>query len=563
MDFWTAYGGDIKHSEINNLIKDGTPLETLFEQPTFLDEFYSQQSYLVEYLSRLDVVQKLVSYITEVDDFEKNSYTSACHYPFYAFTIFSNCNVKITEILYNNEELLSDLLFVGSKNPDQYITSQGYLFGMVKNWLAPTNPLADTFIKILKSQSEKFVLPLIHHLCRSNAEIIKEILSSNAENFHDYQASIFEYVIYFYLNEKFDADFVEANSEVFQNLFSIFKFLTEESIKFEYKKNYIQKLFYIKCIKNQDLLFELSYFRVIVLNYLAKTKQIKSQVIDIVFANQYNNFELRSQRIAYLVSILSFYRLLSANPEFLEFVKIEFVEFLVGLLRFAPKNDILHFNLVSTLTNISGWINSNPQALFNTCSFIFNEHSLIASQPDRKQVGPSFISTHFLGKILDKLDVERLADPRLKYQINQLKQLYTQIFKKLCFEGVNESAISLKRANIKLDIDNEFELFGSQQAKESHEGIRNTFEPAKTHIGLSNNGQHENKAILENFKLEPPKANRKDPFANLDFNKGAVTTSSVLNPIPTINPSYGSSKNGTFEITGHTTKNPNSDLFTK
>jgi hypothetical protein len=517
MDFWSTYGGEIKHSEINSLIKNNASLETLFEQPTFLDEFYSQQAYLIEYLSRPEVVRQLVSYITEVDDFNGKSYTTACHFPFYAFTIFSNCNVKVTEVLFGSEELLSQLMQVGSKDHDQYITSQGYLFGMIKNWLAPTNPLLETFVRILKNNSERYVLPLVQNFFRSNSEIIKEILSSNVENFQAYQSSVFDYLIYFYLNEKFNRALVTANPEIFQNLFAVFKYLTDESIKFEYKKNYISKLFLVKNIKYREFAYELVYFRLVILNYLAKTMQVQSCAIDFGFMNLYKSFSLRSQQITFLVVASNLLRLLSANKEFEGCFSIETLEYLFDVLKFAPSNDILHFNVATILQNMSGWINSSPQNLAIVCSFVVGSNNFAAAQSssnNNKYKNPAYLSTHFLSKILDRLAIERLGDEKQRNQMNQLKSAYFKNFKKLCFDGVNESVISLKKPTIKFDIDNEFELFGSQQAKDSHDGIRNSFEPTKAYRGSVKPELFETFSMFDNNKLGNSLLAKSDSFAN-------------------------------------------------
>lgn len=564
MDFWTTYGGEIKHSEINNLIKSNATLETLFEQPTFLDEFYSQQAYLIDYLSQPDVVRKLVSYITEVDDFYGKSYTKACHYPFYAFTIFSNCNVKVTDVLFNSEEMMTKLMQVGSKDHDQFITSQGYLFGMIKNWLTPTNPQLDTFIRILKNNSEKYVLPLVQNFCRSNAEIIKEILSSNVENFQTYQSSVFDYLIYFYLNEKFNRALATANPEIFQNLFAVFKYLTDESVKFEYKKNYISKLFLVKNIKYREFAYELIYFRLVILNYLAKTMQVQSCAIDFEFMNSYKNFATRVQQVSFLIVASNFFRLLSANKEFESCLSVEFLEFLFEALKFAPTNDILHFNVATILQNISSWINSSQQTLTIVCSFVVGSNNMATAQSssnNNKYKNPSYFSSHFLSKILDRLAIEKLGDERQRSQMNQLKSAYLKNFKKLCFDGVNESVISLKKPTVKFDIDNEFELFGSQQAKESHDGIRNSFEPTKSYRGSIKPELFETFSMFDNNKLGGSLLTKSDTFANTNVFAKANSVAMSKSPKDRVASVSGNPKNNLFESVNDIPAQINFDPF--
>jgi len=564
MDFWTTYGGEIKHSEINNLIKNNAPLETLFEQPTFLDEFYSQQSYLIDYLSQPDIVRRLVAYITDVDDFYGKSYTKDCHYPFYAFTIFSNCNVKISEVLFNSEELMTRLMQVGSKDHDQFITSQGYLFGMIKNWLAPTNPQLEVFIRILKNNSEKYVLPLVQNFSRSNAEIIKEILSSSVENFQAYQSSVFDYLIYFYLNEKFNRALVTANPEIFQNIFAVFKYLTDESIKFEYKKNYIPKLFVVKNIKYREFAYELVYFRLVILNYLAKTMQIQSCPIDFAFMNLYKSFSTRIQQVTFLIIASNFLRLLSANKEFEGNLSVEFLEYLFEALKFAPTNDILHFNVAAILQNIGAWINSSQQTLAIVCSFIVGSNNFAAAQSssnNNRYKNPSYFSSHFLSKILDRLVIEKLPDERQRTQMNQIKSAYLKNFKKLCFDGVNESVISLKKPTVKFDIDNEFELFGSQQAKESHDGIRNSFEPTKSYRGSVKPELFETFSMFDNNKLGGPLLTKSDTFANTNVFAKANSVSGDKSPKNRVAALSLNPKNHLFESANNMPTQINFDPF--
>ena len=213
MNFWDAFGNDVKQSEVKNLINQNASFETICDQPTFIDEFLAQNDYILNYLSENNILEKLVSYITDVSDFKEAQYSQKCHYSYFSFIILSTCNSKVYDQLFNRSDLLERLFAIPNQNPETYVTSQGYFAAMVKNWISNQNSRQNSFIKFLDLNFSRFILPIVHNLSASNAEIIKEILTSRAESLDKQMLNLFQYLTDYYISENFDPNFLLKNPE--------------------------------------------------------------------------------------------------------------------------------------------------------------------------------------------------------------------------------------------------------------------------------------------------------------------------------------------------------------
>lgn len=129
------------------------------------------------------------------------SVADVSHYSFYSFKAIADCNPKLTEILILDKKHLKKLFSLINDNNDTNITSRGYFQSILKNFLSDINSHLVTFVRRLKENPEQFVFPLVKNLNRSNSEIIKDILSSENEKLKKLQLCIFEFLLFFFLNE--------------------------------------------------------------------------------------------------------------------------------------------------------------------------------------------------------------------------------------------------------------------------------------------------------------------------------------------------------------------------
>lgn len=106
------------------------------------------------------------------------SFQQAAKYAFLSFKVISDCHPKITELIITNKNHMKLLFSLINDNAEANITSRGYFQSILKNFLTDLNPHLYLFVKELKSQAERYIFPLVKNLNKSNAEIIKDILSS-------------------------------------------------------------------------------------------------------------------------------------------------------------------------------------------------------------------------------------------------------------------------------------------------------------------------------------------------------------------------------------------------
>jgi hypothetical protein len=118
----------------------------------------------------------------------------------------------------------------------------------LKNFLSDINQHLSFFIRQLKINAEEFIFPLVKNLNKSNAEVIKDILSSPNEKLYKLQLCVFEFLLYFFLNENFTTSNLDAT---FDNLIDVFRTLSTLDRTYQYKMKYEHTLYSEKYVKNE------------------------------------------------------------------------------------------------------------------------------------------------------------------------------------------------------------------------------------------------------------------------------------------------------------------------
>ena len=394
---------DQKTPNLDVLIKNNASLTTLFNHPQYLDETYNQGSTLGKYLSSKKKISDLLDWIyqplkiTKIDNKKKN-----CKYSFYAYTTISNCLPEILLVIIKNSDLMKKLfLFINKNSENLCITSLGYFQEIIKNFLSENNPYLNLFIKVLKINPELYIFPLIQNLTKSNSEIIKEILGKNNTKLKKLQLCVFEFLLYFYLNEKF----VVYDNFVFLNLVDIFHFLlkNEDVIIYKYKLKYEFTLYSDDFVINKKFSEPIYFLKLALLNYIAKTKQIKTCQNPNKFLNTFKKFKKSKKNFFYLKELLNFFFYLSNNEEFEENIDFEFFISLFEILKEFSYKDILHDIIFKIFDNLKNFINKNKKSFFIIIDWIFKQKKILVF-PNEK--GNNKISLYYIYQLLKNLDLE-------------------------------------------------------------------------------------------------------------------------------------------------------------
>ena len=467
MDFWSTVGTDIKQSEVRPLIEQNAPLEHIMEQPTFLDEFYSQHDYIIAYVTRPDILQQLVILVTMTKVGDPNLYLRACHLAFHAFMILAAQNPTIQVVLYERTELLAQFFAIGQKSSQEALTAQGYLYGAVRNWISLSNTSAESFIKVLIKHSDAFVLPLVHNPTAPNTAILKELLSSEQESLRKYKISIFDYIIYFFMNEKFEDDLLVKDEDAFRNIFDVFHFLGSENVIFEYKQAYVAKLFVVNNIKRPKFREELVTLRICILNYLAKIGQVTTCPLDSALLSEYANYPAGPKRTSFLQELLGFLKAVSNRLEFQEKLSAAFFVFLIELVKNMPRNDVIHCLVFSIFENCAAWLGTNEESLTTVGIFLLEigKKSSLPSQEGKKSPANQ-ISLNFVNRLLEKLNLDKIRNEQLKGELLKLKSACAQVFKRLFTDSGTDQSVVTGKSSVRFNLRNDFGLFGADATED-------------------------------------------------------------------------------------------------
>ena len=398
---------------LESLIKKNASLEQLFDHPDYLDETYIQATTLPTYLSSKQKITQLFDWIYNPEKISKTQNAEKNNkYAFYSYTTIANCIPEITKIIIKSSELMKKLFSVIDKNKNLSIdknknfsiTSRGYFQMIIKNFLTDINPYLNHFIKVLKINPELYIFPLIQNLTKANSEIIKDILGTNDSKLKKLQLCVFEFLLYFYLNEKF-ASYDEL---LFENLVDIFHFLGKnEEVFYKYKLKYEFTLYSDDFVVNKKFSEPIYYLKLALLNYIAKTNQIKSCENCDFFLNSYKKF-LKSKKILfYLKELLYFFMHLSKNREFEEKVGYEFVGSLFEIVDRFPFNDILHDIIFKIFENIKDFINKDKRAFSLTLNYILKQKKVLKFPNERAH---NKVALFYIYQLLDNLNLDLIDE---------------------------------------------------------------------------------------------------------------------------------------------------------
>lgn len=191
------------------------------------------------------------------------------HFSFFSYKAVSDCNPQLTEILIKEKKYLKKIFSLINDNLEKNLTSRGYFQSILKNFLSDLNSHLVLFVKRIKENPEQYVFPLVKNLNKANSEIIKDILTSENPKLKKLQLCIFEYLLFYFLNEQFKR---ENADEQFKNLNDIFSHIQTIDNVYKYKLKYEHTLYSEEFVKNQQNKENIYSVKLSLLNYIAATK---------------------------------------------------------------------------------------------------------------------------------------------------------------------------------------------------------------------------------------------------------------------------------------------------
>lgn len=314
MTFWENHADGAITSKISELLQQKAPLERLMEEQSFLDDVYSQKPDLVAFLAQEATIRELLTMVYESSPNSEKNYQKQCANAFYAQTIISNLIPQVTETLTNNKSLLKQFFSIASADDRTHVTPLGYFQSMFRYLVSDLNSLQTQFISAIIKHKDVFLVPLVENLTKSNGEVIKIIFETKKPELEKLQLSLFEYLLFHFLNEKFtDTSRLEERIAI---LVGIFQFMGEKGIKQKYKEKYIQNLFMDSNIKNKALIEHIFHLKISILNYIVETDQLKYNEHYMKLFTTYESVQKSPKHLLYLFVVLKFFKTISDFNEF-------------------------------------------------------------------------------------------------------------------------------------------------------------------------------------------------------------------------------------------------------
>jgi len=183
-------------SDLARIIREGGSLKQVLDHVSFLDELTAQKPYLTEFLRLPNNLKALIMFLTQSEE-SKMPRADGCRYAFFAFTVFTTPNYKITEALLKSTEMIGQIFMLAKTDEDRYSTAQGYFLGIFRMMFSDANVLKEEFINIVCMDAKALIYPILQNMTSSNAAIIREILSNQSACLQNIQAVIFDYLLYF------------------------------------------------------------------------------------------------------------------------------------------------------------------------------------------------------------------------------------------------------------------------------------------------------------------------------------------------------------------------------
>lgn len=429
---------------IPGLIQVNASLTTLMDEPNFLSEFRVQNKNLVDFLCQDAVVSQLLKLMYDLTPLPNVSFKKQCGYAFIANEVISEMNPSLIEVLVKNKQFLAYFFSVTGQAEEEYATAHGYFLSIFKQLISELNPHQDLFIQNFAKNKDKFMMPLVENLNRSNAEVIKAIFDSKKPDLQKLHLPLFEYLLYFYLNEKFvGKSSVEYR---FENLVGIFNYLANQNILLTFKTKYIQNLFLDSSVKKKEFLEMIFNLKLAILNYIATTKQLEVHESVMKLFDTYELVSKSNRHLHYLFSLLKFLKTLSSNDKFKAWVQPVFISKMFEILNKYPRRDIIANKVFCILTNLSDTIKANP-ALGDIVAKKLLEFRQMSHRPIDSVSKINPISLGLIWNFLDQLKAPIGSDP-FKDQIKTWMETLKQDFEIKKIEENLDSSDVIKRVPI-------------------------------------------------------------------------------------------------------------------
>ena len=454
-------------SKLEELIKNQASLEDLFEDPLYLDEVTYQNPELFQYLANDQIITKLFNYIYTPKTNKNKNFQKLSKYSFYAYSTIANCSSEITSLIIKNPNHLKKLFSLINKNDEESITSRGYFQTIIKNMLSDLNPHLNQFIKVLKINPELYIFPLIKNLTKANSEIIKDILGTNEKKIKKLQLCVFEFLLFFYLNEQFEDR--EDIEDIFENIIDIFHFLNvQEDLIYKYKLKYEYTLYSDEYVNKKKYSEQIYFLKLALLRYIAITEQIKQCKNPEKFLLSYRDFKKSKKLFFYLKELLEFFAVLSKNKEFFQTANFEFYQNLLSVIKEFPYKDIFHKLIFQILTNSKSFINKNKKTLTLLTDFIQTQQNLLNFPSQKKKTSQNKISLHNIFTLLQQINLENIPNTEKRENLQIYRDLLSTLFTKLCFtEEQNEFSDVEEHSDVELVLKKDFHLYKKNKNRRS------------------------------------------------------------------------------------------------
>jgi len=505
------------------LIRDNAPLKHILDCPYFPDDLTIQRPYLIDYLKTKELLHVLLSYMIRPDEANVTPQSADCRYAFYAYSVFSTPNYSITETLLKNSDLLTLMFSLAEKDESKFATAQGYLMGIMRMLLSDMNVLKDDVINVLFKNSGTLIFPLIHNMTSANASILKEILVNQNPLLKKLQFSIFEYILFFYLNEKFTTSTqASLNDYMFDNLISIFKYLAAENIRYDYKLKYEGNLYSAKNIRAKEYLDDLFFMRVNLLKYIANTGQIKKCERAVELAASHKLYKSGKRGLVIAKDIVAFLRILSVNEEFRANVSEQLVHELVTILRNFPKIDVIHSHVFEIFMMNIKVIECNSTALKIVLHF-FTESIQKSALPGQSKKQVNSCSLGFFSNFIDQLDLSVVKDQQILGIVGQIKAKFGTFFDKFVVDK-NDNVSSVDKSELMTVLKNPMDIFKfSESLNDTKKNVLEVMpmirpELIKSRESLSNSMIMAENALNNKNLLETDVIHLKNSFLNSGIN---------------------------------------------
>jgi hypothetical protein len=99
------------------------------------------------------------------------------------------------------------------------------------------NSLNENFIELLITNVKEWILPMVKNVTTSNMGILKEIFGNENEKLRLVKQKLFEFVMFYYLQEQFGN--VEEKENVFWELKGLLEFLAKVKPALKFSSNKI------------------------------------------------------------------------------------------------------------------------------------------------------------------------------------------------------------------------------------------------------------------------------------------------------------------------------------